>query len=54
MSSKQDRIRNIYYDDEGFWSIISMLRVAKKQDPSITCNDAKEWKDTNIEREKLN
>jgi hypothetical protein len=50
MSSKNDIISKVYYDEAGYGSIESTLADAKKYDPTITYEDVKKWKDGHAER----
>lgn len=50
MSSKNDIISKVYYDEAGYGSIASTLADAKKYDPTITYEDVKKWKEGHAER----
>ena len=43
MSSKDDIIAKIYYDEAGYGSIKQTYNEAKQKDKSITLEDVKKW-----------
>ena len=47
--SKDEIIERMYFDESGYGSISSILKDAKALDPSITHDDIKMKKKTNIE-----
>ena len=49
---KNKIIEQAYHDPLGYGSVQNTLRDAKKQDPSITLDDVKKWKDENVEQAK--
>jgi len=52
MSSKDDIISKIYFDEAGYSSIKTTLEDARKKDKTITYNDVKKWYENNITRKK--
>ena len=48
--SKEETIKNSYYDLAGFSSIKDQLKSAQARDKSITLNDIKEWRNKNLEK----
>ena len=48
--SKEELIKNAYYDLAGFGSIKDQLKSAQARDKNITIDDIKAWRDKNIEK----
>ena len=45
-------IEQAYHDPLGYGSVQNTLRDARQQDPSITLEDVKKWKEENVEQTK--
>ena len=52
MTSKQDIIKNVYYDKSGFGSLKTTLQDAKEKDPSIKMEDVKHFFAKNVEEKR--
>ena len=52
MSSKQDIIKQVYYDPAGFDGIKKTFEDARKKDKNITLDDIKTFFKNNIEQKK--
>ena len=50
--NKDEIIEKVYYDAAGYGSINEALKDAKLFHKSITDDDAKKWKDSNVERKR--
>jgi len=50
MSRTDQVIKDVYYSDQGFGSIKTILKDAREIDPTITYDDVKKWKDKNVDR----
>jgi hypothetical protein len=48
--SKEETIKNAYYDLAGFGSLQDQLKSAKARDSTITIDDVKAWREKNIEK----
>ena len=51
---KENILRTIYYNEDGFGSINDTYKQAKKQLNSITIEDTKQWLEKNRKDDKLN
>ena len=50
--NKDEIIEKVYYDGAGYGSVKETLKDARLLNASITYEDVKKWKDSNVERKR--
>ena len=50
--NKDEIIEKVYYDGAGFSSVKETLKDAQLFHKAITCEDVKNWKESNVERKR--
>ena len=50
--NKDQIIEKVYYDPAGYGSISKTLKDSQEYDPTITYEDVRKWKDSNLEKKR--